>query len=594
MSTLSRPAPVSLEAPLQTPWRRGRRVQARSGRGAQGLSWAPALTLALFLLPIVAGLAGTLLPAFGFLPAIGGQDFSLAPWRELFAQPGSGHSVTLTLQIGGVAAVLALVLAVSFCALLADKPWFRRAGALVSPLLATPHVAVAIGFAFLIAPSGWLVRLISPELTGWDRPPIGLITVRDPAGLAMVGALLLKEVPYLVLMTLAALRQVPQRQLIMTGAALGYGAATRWFKLVFPAVYKQLRLPVYAVLAFSLSNVEIGLILAPGNPPPLAVLAARWFSDFDLQRYFPAAAAAVLQLLLVIAALCLWRAGEWLVSSLGRAWCERGHRRGVVGAATVGIGWAAVLCLAGGLACLIAMALWSVTRVWRYPDALPSAWSLSTWMAQGARVQGTVTTTAGLALASAGVALLLAIACLESESRRGGATPGARALWLLYTPLLVPQIAFLYGFQVLLVQLHADGAWLAVAWAHLVFVLPYVFLSLADPWRALDGRYARTAAALGVRPIGILWRVRLPLLLRPILVSFAVGCAVSVGQYLPTLFAGAGRIATLTTEAVTLSSGADRRVLGVYAVLQATLPLAIYVAALWLPALLYRRRRGMA
>ena len=40
----------------------------------------------------------------------------------------------------------------------------------------------------------------------------------------------------------------------------------------------------------------------------------------------------------------------------------------------------------------------------------------------------------------------------------------------------------------------------------------------------------------------------------------------SVGQYLPTLFAGNGRVATLTTEAVTLAAGADRRVIGVYAV----------------------------
>ena len=84
------------------------------------------------------------------------------------------------------------------------------------------------------------------------------------------------------------------------------------------------------------------------------------------------------------------------------------------------------------------------------------------------------------------------------------------------------------------------------------------------------------------------------MLARPLGVAFAIGFAVSVGQYLPTLFAGAGRIATLTTEAVTLSSGGDRRVLGVYTFLQAALPLAVYVAALALPALAFRHRRGMA
>jgi putative thiamine transport system permease protein len=42
-------------------------------------------------------------------------------------------------------------------------------------------------------------------------------------------------------------------------------------------------------------------------------------------------------------------------------------------------------------------------------------------------------------------------------------------------------------------------------------------------------------------------------------------------------------VATLTTEAVTLSSGADRRVIGTWAMLQAALPLAVYAAALAWP-----------
>jgi putative thiamine transport system permease protein len=88
--------------------------------------------------------------------------------------------------------------------------------------------------------------------------------------------------------------------------------------------------------------------------------------------------------------------------------------------------------------------------------------------------------------------------------------------------------------------------------------------------------------------------VKLPVMLRPIAIAAAVGFAVSVGQYLPTLFAGAGRIATLTTEAVTLAGGSDRRVVGAYALVQALLPLLAYAAALAIPALAWRNRRGLA
>ena len=563
------------------------------GLFAEPWAFAPWITIALFLLPVGAGLVGTLLPAFGYLPAIGGEQLSVEPWRALVDQPGVATSVQLSVQTGWFATVISLALAAAFCALLHDHGTYRRLSAMVSPLLATPHVALAIGLAFIIAPSGWLLRLASPALTGWDRPPVDWVTVRDPQGLAMVLGLVLKEVPYLILMITAALSQVPHAALLRTGSALGYRPVTAWFKLVFPQVYAQLRLPVYAVLAFSMSTVEVALILGPGNPPPLALLAARWFADYDLQRYFPAAAAATLQGLLVLAALLAWRASELCVAPIGRAWCERGLRAGAIEPVARTAAGLAAFGLVLGLAALLGTAFWSFAQSWRFPAGLPEQWTTQTWALQLPRVTGTVITTVGLALASALVAVLLTVACLEAETRRGHA-PTRRVLWLVYAPLLVPQIAFLYGFQVALVKLGLDGSWLAVAWVHLVFVLPYAFLSLADPWRALDPRYARTAAALGVTPWSVLWRVRLPMLLKPLLLAFAIGCAVSVGQYLPTLFAGAGRVATLTTEAVTLSSGADPRIMGVYAFLQAGIPLFIYGAAWALPALLYLRRRGMA
>ncbi len=563
------------------------------GKTSGAWALAPWITIALFLLPVAAGLVGTLLPAFGYLPAIGGERLSVDPWHALAEQPGVATSVRLSLQTGLLATALSLALAASFCALSQDHALYRRLAALVSPLLATPHVALAIGLAFVIAPSGWLFRLASPSLTGWDRPPADLVTVRDPQGLAMVLGLVIKEVPYLIVMTVAALNQVPHAALRRVGAALGYRPAAAWFKLVFPPVYVQLRLPVYAVLALSMSTVEVGLILGPGNPPPLALLAARWFADFDLQRYFSAAAAATLQGLLVLAALLAWRAGEMGVARVGRVWCERGVRAGVIVPAARAAAALAAFGMVLGLVALLGTAIWSVAQSWRFPSNLPDAWTTRTWALQLPRATETVMTTVALALASAFAAVLLAVACLEAETRRGHA-PTSRVLWLVYAPLLVPQIAFLYGFQVALVNLRLDGSWLAVAWAHLVFVLPYAFLSLADPWRALDPRYARTAAALGVRPWRVLWRVRLPMLLKPLLLAFAIGCAVSAGQYLPTLFAGAGRVATLTTEAVTLSSGADPRVMGVYALLQAGIPLLVYGAALAVPAWLYRRRRGMA
>ena len=163
-----------------------------------------------------------------------------------------------------------------------------------------------------------------------------------------------------------------------------------------------------------------------------------------------------------------------------------------------------------------------------------------------------------------------------------------------YTPLLVPQIAFLFGAQMLLVRANLDGTLVALVWSHLLFVFPYVFLSLSDPWRAFDLRYRTSALALTGSPLRVFVQVELPLMLRPMLFALAIGFAVSVGQYLPTVFAGGGRFTTLTVEAVTLSSGNDPRVTGIYALMQAALPLAVYLLAVTVPARRDRARGGPA
>ena len=55
-----------------------------------------------------------------------------------------------------------------------------------------------------------------------------------------------------------------------------------------------------------------------------------------------------------------------------------------------------------------------------------------------------------------------------------------------------------------------------------------------------------------------------------------------------------GRIATLTTEAVALSSGADRRIAATYGLLQTLLPLMGYGLAFAVPWLMFRNRRALS
>ena len=164
---------------------------------------------------------------------------------------------------------------------------------------------------------------------------------------------------------------------------------------------------------------------------------------------------------------------------------------------------------------------------------------------------------------------------------------------LVYLPLVLPALPLAAGQYVCLLYAGLDGTGLGVVWSHLLWVLPYMVLTLAGAHNAFDPRLMTTARALGQSHWQACVRVKWPLMLRPMAAALAVGFAVSVAQYVPTLFAGGGRFATVTTEALTLSVGGNRSVLAVQALLQVALPLAAYAVATALPLWLTRNRVGM-
>jgi putative thiamine transport system permease protein len=555
------------------------------------LRYAPALTIALLIGPVLFGLAATLAPAFGWLPSLGGMELTFDHFHAFLAYPGVPLPLALSLATGLAATALGLLITFAFVAGWAGTPTFARMQHAISPLLAIPHAAAALGLAFLVAPSGFLMRLISPWLTGLERPPDWLI-VGDPWGLTMIAGLVVKEVPFLLLVTLAALPQTQAVSGRRIATSFGYGRIAAFAFVTWPRIYGQIRLAVFAVLAYATSVVDVAVILGPSIPPTLAVRLTQWMADPDIALRFTASAGAVVQLAITGLAILLWIGGEKLASLLSVALRDHGlrmRRDGLARNTALTAMMATAATVFGGLTVL---AIWSVAGLWQFPDTFPETLTTRTWARALPSMGDSLATTVTVAIASTALATLLTLGCLERETRTGR-TGGNRALWLLYLPLIVPQVSFVFGLQLFFISARFDATWAALVLTHLVFVLPYVFLSLSDPWRAQDPRYGALAAGLGAKPSRVFWRIRLPMMTKPALTAAAVGFAVSVGQYLPTLLVGAGRYETVTTRAVALASGGDRRVLGAYAFAQMVLPFLAFLVATLVPALLHRNRRAM-
>ncbi|NQZ33688.1 MAG: ABC transporter permease subunit [Oceanospirillaceae bacterium] len=561
-----------------------------------------ALICLVFIAPILIGLIGTWLPALGYLPGLNSnydssRYLSLDAMAQVFAHPSTVASLKLSVGSALSATFIAFVLSQWLCLNLYRSALWGVLKHSIAPLLAIPHLAFSVGLVFLISPSGWLMRLVSPVLTGMSIPPDWLI-VNDTYAASLTLGLVLKETPFFLLMSLSALSRFEHQKTLQIAASLGYSHPVAWQKLIFPQMYPQLRLPMLAVLSYSLSVIDISLVLGPNAPATFAVLVNQWFGHSDLNFRYLGAAGASLLLLLVLMFILLLYIIEVFLKKATKSWLVAGAKdlaKEVVSQWMAKVTLFFMLLVSVG--CMAGLLVWSFSQRWRFPDALPELYSLKYWQKSGLQLLEPLQNTAIIGISSALIAVLICIALLQWQSKvqLGSAKPGFKKslLWLIYVPMLVPQVSFLFGVQVLMVRLNLDGQLLSVIWIHLLFVMPYAYLTLAQVYLRFDERYLQQASILCQSKWRAFIYVKLPMLFKPIAFSFAVAFAVSVAQYLPTLYIGAGRVNTITLESVVLAGGSDARVSAVFALWQFILPLIVYVAALVIPQICFRNRREL-
>src|SRR5690606_1184874 len=224
-----------------------------------GLVWA---AMAVIYLP--------LLPASGMLLA---PAFSPGNWATLFADPQLPQALAATLVSTLIATLGSLFIALTLLALLWPGEGWQRLSTRLPWLLAVPHVAFATSALLLFAEGGQFYRICtvcSPQL---DRYGIGL-------GLTLS----VKESAFVLWAIYAALpeKRLAQQKIVLHTFGYGRMQALNW--LVLPEIAPALGATMLAVLAWSLSVVDVAIILGPGNPPTLAVLAWQWLTQGDVQQ----------------------------------------------------------------------------------------------------------------------------------------------------------------------------------------------------------------------------------------------------------------------------------------------------------------------
>jgi putative thiamine transport system permease protein len=524
-----------------------------------------------------------LLPLMAIVWACVASAWNLAAWAEVLSAPLLWPAWRMTLWTG----LASTLLAYGLCAWLLSRcfalPLWSRVVRALGPMLAVPHAAFAVGFVFLIAPSGWLLRAASPWLTGFTQPPAWLSS-QDPWGLGMVAVLALKELPFLLWGIATQLQRddvgLRLARELQAAQTMGYARHTAFWRVVWPQLLPRLRWPVLAVLAYGLTVVDVAQIAGPSNPSTLSVLAWQWLQDADELTNAQGAVAGWLLAGTVAVCAMLWALSARVTALRGGTSGQRG--RDAQAGAGRGISTLAGTAALGGLltiygAVLLTLLAGSVSGVWPFPQLLPASWTLDAWLSVWGST-ATLRTTLALAMASTALALVWAVAWLE----RAPSSWDTAMRWPLYLPLLLPSVLWVVGLHKMALMSGNTASWAALILAHTLAVVPYVVIALSPAYLGFDARYAQVSASLGRSYGAFLLRVKWPMLRASLCSAAAVGVAVSVAQYLPTLYVGEGRFSTVTTEAVTLASGGQRSLVAAYAWLQWLIPVLGFAIAAWL------------
>ncbi len=495
----------------------------------------------------------------------------VAGFQAFLQHPQIWGAAKLTVTTSVISTLLALAFAV-----LVVTSNHKRLLTETSSFLALPHLALAIGLGFLIAPTGLIARVLGTVME-WDSPP-QWVTVQDPFGAGLIAALVLKETPFLVWALASLLNRDDLKQLfadhMKVARSLGHSKVSAWIAVLLPQLLPRISLPLIAVFVYGATVVDMALVIGPTQPPVLANMIWTDLNDSDPFNNERGAAGVLVLTLLIVVTLALAKILLWITTPLTKNLLL--GRQGNVWRTTEASSFTWNVWRGTYLLILLFLATASVTGHYPYPHLLPETLSTRSWSTLASDPRP-LFTSAILALATSFAATVAVIAWLESQN------PSRDRVMLLASiaALCIPSLLIALGQYRTFLAFGITGTATAMFFAHILPVSAYVFVMLQGPYRAYDKRWQATSQGLLASRLRFLVQVKWPMLKAPILSASAVGFAVSVAQYIPAQLAAAGRYTTLPMEAVTLSSGGNRALIATYALALMLLPLIAFLSASW-------------
>lgn len=248
----------------------------------------------------VGGLALAMAESLGYFAPTGENSLTFRHYVELSQDSEAYLSLWLTLKLATVATVISACCALALALGLRE---FARRSRLVNVLLqvplAIPHLVMAGTLITLIAPSGLLAR--AAYAAGFIRQPADFpVLISDRYGIGIVLAYILKEVPFISLMTLALLARLGD-EYEQVARTLGASAWQRFRYVTLPMVAPAVVSSSLIVFAFIFGAFEVPFVLGRPYPAMVSVVAQQRYLNVNLAMRPGAIALAVISALLTVA-----------------------------------------------------------------------------------------------------------------------------------------------------------------------------------------------------------------------------------------------------------------------------------------------------
>ena len=526
----------------------------------------------IIITPIFFGFIGFFLPSFGYFPVLDKYDFNLSYFIISFEMPGILKSILLSFFTGFCSTILALFFSQLILSYFFNTKTYNYLKYFISPFLALPHITMAVGIIFLFSPSGLFFRLISPWLTGFERPP-NFFIIPDEYGFFLILGLVLKEIPFFILISLSALEQLPTTKIFKIGKTLQHSSFSIWAMIIFPLIYKKIRLVIFIVIAFSASVIDMSLLLAPSTPSTLSIRALKAYQSAEFDSIFIASNLALIQLLVIIVLMVCWVFLEKIVQqkhffliTLNFLSRKKPFFKNILYFTSLILFSFSIL----GIACAF---LWSVGQNWYFPQFFPGSLSIDNILVFFKQNKDIVFVSIYISLIVSLLSLLIIVIWVELTEVLN--FKHFYFEWFFFLPLFIPEISFLIGLQSFLIIFNFNSFFIPLIVTELLYIMPYSFIILAPALREIKKDYIKVGSSLGKSRFERLIYIKIPLIIPTIFTAFAIGMIVSLSLYTPVYFIGAGRITTLTVEALNLALSNSRQDLGVATVFQVLIPILI-------------------